>query len=191
MLGTDATIYSWDDQYLNYVWGLEAIDWNQLDCKKMLIIGMGLGAVVYILEKNRKVYPEITAVEYDQDVIYFARKYSLPRFKSKIEVIHADGYKFLLQSKEQYDLIIVDVCIEDMIPPGFETHDCMEAIQNNLSKGGVLLYNRFYSYYKDQYKTDRFFKNVFKKVFPNGFLLDQKGTCLLVNDKSVLKGNKL
>ncbi len=191
MLGTDDTIYSWDDEYLNYVWGLDAIDWSRIDCKRMLLVGMGLGAVVYILEKNKKIYPEITAVEYDEDVIYFAKKYSLPRFRSKIDVIHADGYEFLLQSNNKYDLIIVDVCVEDMIPQGFETLECMEAILRNLSPQGILLYNRFYSYYKDQYKTDKFFRNVFKKVFPGGYLLDQKGTCLLVNDRTLLKRSKL
>lgn len=187
MLGTEATIYSWDDQYMNYVWGLKSVDWSKMDCKRVLVIGMGLGAVMYILEKNIKLYPEITAVEYDPDVIYFAEKYSLPRFKSKINVIHADGYEYLLQSNDKYDLIIVDVCMEDVIPPGFESSECMEAVGRNLNNNGILLYNRFYSYYKDQFKTDKFFKNVFKKVFPNGYLLDQKGTCLLLNDKSMLK----
>jgi spermidine synthase len=185
-LETEATIYSWDDQYMNYVWGLESIDWNKLDCKRVLIIGMGLGAVIYILEKTLKIRSDITAVEFDSDVIYFAKKYSLPRFKSKINVIQDDGYEYLLQSNDSYDLIILDVCIEDMIPAGFESPECMESIKRNLAEDGILLYNRFYSYYKDQFKTDKFFKNIFKKVFPEGYLLDQKGTCLLVNNKNTL-----
>ncbi|MBK7427890.1 MAG: class I SAM-dependent methyltransferase [Saprospiraceae bacterium] len=187
MLGTEATIYSWDDHYMNYVWGLEAIDWSKVDSKKVLIIGMGLGAVIYILEKKFKIHPDFTAVEYDSDVIYFAKKYSLPRFKSNIRVIHVDGQEYLLKSNDKFDFIVLDVCIEDVIPPGFETIECMEAIRRNLNKNGVLLYNRFYSYYKDQYKTDKFFKNTFKQVFPEGYLLDQKGTCLLVNDRNLLK----
>ncbi|MDT9324098.1 MAG: hypothetical protein P5693_26615, partial [Limnospira sp. PMC 1290.21] len=70
------------------------------------------------------------------------------------------------------------------IPGGCESQAFLEQLQNLMPANGVLLYNRFYSTYRDQFKTDKFFKSIFKTVFPKGQLIDQGGTCLLVNDGS-------
>jgi hypothetical protein len=82
------------------------------------------------------------------------------------------------------------VCKEDSIPFQFESIPFLESIRSSMSEGGLVLFNRFYSTYKDQFKTDRFFQRQFKEVFPRGIIIDQHGTSLLINDPEKIKKGK-
>jgi len=186
MLSTDYTIYSWDDKYMNYVWGFEKLNWQKVALQKGLLLGMGLGAVPYILEKRFSTSIPFTAIEIDPDVVRLAEKHSLIRLKTAPEVICSDASSAIFGLKDTFDLIVIDICKEDYIPEAFESEAFMRQIDKLLSDKGVVLYNRFYSTFKDHFRTDRYFKNVFVKVFPQGYLLDQNGTCLLCNRKSSL-----
>jgi len=190
MLSTDLTIYSWDDKYMNYVWGFEKLDRVKYTLSNGLLLGMGLGAVPYILERKFQISIPFVAVEIDPDVVRLAKKYSLPRLNMVPEVICKDATSAVFDIQDQYDLIVVDICKEDAIPEGCESEAFLKRIKALLSKDGVLMYNRFYSTYKDHFRTDRFFKNVFLRVFPDGRLIDQNGTCLLTNDHKFFKTNQ-
>ena len=184
MLSTDETIYSWDDRYLNFVWGIERIIPERRIVTKALLLGMGLGAIPFILQSKFKLTPHFTAVEIDPDIIRLAQKYSLPRLQNPPKVLCADATVVVHHLQDKFEIIFVDICQEDYIPGGCESQAFLEKLQNLMPANGVLLYNRFYSTYRDQFKTDKFFKSIFKTVFPKGQLIDQGGTCLLVNDGS-------
>lgn len=187
MLSTDLTIYSWDDKYMNYVWGFQKLNWQKIHLKKGLLLGMGLGAVPYILESRFDTSIPFTAIEIDPDVVRLAKKYSLIRLKTVPQVICSDASSAVFGLKDSYDLIVIDICKEDFIPEAFESEAFIRQIKELLTDGGIVMYNRFYSTFKDHFRTDRYFKNVFLKVFPQGYLLDQNGTCLLCNQKNLLQ----
>lgn len=184
MLSTDLTIYSWDDKYMNYVWGFQKLNWQKIQLQNGLLLGMGLGAVPYILEKRFDTSIPFTAIEIDPDVVRLAQKHSLPRLKTVPHVICSDASSAIFGLKETYDLIVIDICKEDYIPEVFESEAFIRQIKHLLSDNGIVMYNRFYSTFKDHFRTDRYFKNVFLKTFPQGYLLDQNGTCLLCNNKN-------
>jgi spermidine synthase len=179
MLGTDRTIYSWDDRYMNFVWGLEHIQFDSSKKYSVLLLGFGLGAIPFILEKKMKIDFQMVGVEINPDIVHLAQKYSLNRLKSSVKVYCADAYQYMQSNVLQHDLVIVDICIEDNIPKTLESEEFLLKLKNALNPSGILLYNRFYSSYKDQYKTDTFYKNSFQSIFPNSKLIDQGGTCLL------------
>jgi spermidine synthase len=187
MLSTDETIYSWDDRYLNFVWGIERIVPDKRKASQALLLGMGLGAIPFILQSKFHITPQFTAVEIDPDIIRLAQKYSLSRLQNPPKVICADATEAVHYLDGAFEMIFIDICQEDHIPGGCESQAFLEQIQQLLSPNGVLLYNRFYSTYRDQFKTDKFFKSVFKEVFPKGQIIDQGGTCLLVNDGSAFQ----
>jgi len=183
MLSTDSTIYSWDDKYMNYVWGFEKLKKDKVTFSNGLLLGMGLGAVPFILENKFDTSIPFVAVEIDPDVVRLAQKYGLPRLKIMPKVICNDATSAIFDIHDKFDLIVVDICKEDTIPEGCESEAFLTRIKDLLSDNGVMMYNRFYSTYKDHFRTDRFYKHVFKKIFPSGYLIDQNGTCLLTNDK--------
>jgi SAM-dependent methyltransferase len=182
MLSTDYTIYSWDDLYRNYLWAFEKIYFDKFIGNRALLLGMGLGAVPFLLEHRFKKDFYFTAVEIDPDVVRLAKKYGLPRIHNIKEIICSDATEYVFRLKPAFDLIIIDICREDLIPQSCESIAFLNQIKYLLGDSGVLLYNRFYSTYKDHFRTDRFYRGTFKTVFPQGCLIDQNGTCMLVND---------
>jgi len=111
------------------------------DAKKVLVIGGGDGGTVRELAKYSQL-EEITLCEIDGAVIEFSRKY-LPTIgcgfdSSKVKVIVGDGAKYVRDSKETYDLILLDG--SDPVGPAevlFET-SFIAALKDRLSPNGLL-----------------------------------------------------
>jgi len=51
---TKNAIYSFDDKYENFYTSFNKIAWQKLKAKNALILGLGLGSVIYMLENNFK-----------------------------------------------------------------------------------------------------------------------------------------
>ncbi|RWR98765.1 uncharacterized protein B4U79_06755, partial [Dinothrombium tinctorium] len=93
----------------------ESIAFLPLNChprpKKVLIIGGGDGGVAREVLKHPLV-EEITVCEIDEAVVNAAKKY-LPSLacsfaNSRVKLVIADGYEFVKNHKQMYDVIITD-----------------------------------------------------------------------------------
>lgn len=185
-LSTAKAIYSYADLYDNFVKAFQMIDLDRIPGKEVLLLGFGLGSIPVILEKTMQRDFYYTAVEVDEAVIDLASRYTLPDLESSIELICADAYAFVMQSEGQYDLICMDVFIDDTVPSSFETLEFIEQVKQLLSPGGVLLYNRMTAFEKDRAQTSRFYKNTFLPIFPEGTYIEARGNWILLSSKSVL-----
>jgi spermidine synthase len=112
-----------------------------------------------------------------------ANKYVTQHLKSPIEMLQADAFVYVMQSKQQFDLVCMDVFLDDKIPNQFETIDFLEGLKNQIAPNGILLLNRLYLTKTDKASTDAFFKNQFLKAFPEGNFLDVDGNWILTNRK--------
>ncbi|MFN7118322.1 MAG: spermidine synthase [Saprospiraceae bacterium] len=186
-LSTAKAIYSYADLYDNFVTAFQRIDLDKIPGKEVLLLGFGLGSIPVILEKTMQREFYYTAVEVDEVVIDLASRYTLPDLHSPIELICADAYAFVMQSEAQYDLICMDVFTDDTVPSPFEEPDFIAQLQQLLSPGGILLYNRMTAFAKNREQTSTFFKNVFLPVFPEGTYLEVRGNWILLSAKQILK----
>lgn len=180
-LSTANAVYSYEDLYDNYTKTFQKMDLDKLDIKNVLILGFGLGSIPFMLEKVFKRNYHYTAVEIDENVFYLAQKYALPELGSSIEMITADAYAYVMQCQEQYDLIAMDIFLDDVVPTQFESLEYLEALKTLLAKDGILLYNRLALSTKDLEGSKSFFDNNFKTVFPNGQYWDVDGNWMLMN----------
>lgn len=179
-LATEKSIYSFDDLYLNFLRAFRKIELPP-DGSNVLLLGLGLGSIPFMLEAVFEKKYEITAVELDETVIELASKYTLPRLKNKVIIVHADAAIYLQSNATRYDMIIVDVFIEDIIPDFFEQTEGLQQIKKHLLPDGTILYNRLYRTKKDKALTDKFHKEVFLKVFREGSGIDVDGNLILKN----------
>ena len=186
-LSTAKAIYSYADLYDNFVKAFQSIDLDKIPGKEVLLLGFGLGSIPTILEKTLQRRFYYTAVEVDEAVIDLASRYTLPDLESPIEIICADAYAFVMQSEAQYDLICMDVFIDDAVPSPFEEPEFVEALKDRLTPGGVLLYNRLTAAPKDVAKTQQFLHEVFLPVFPSGTSIHAQGNWILLNEQKLLK----
>ena len=185
-LCTANAIYSYEDLYDNFSRTFDRFKPELQLGKEALILGFGLGSVPILLERYFGESFYFTGIEADESVVYLADKYALRQISSPTQIITADAAAFVYQTQEKYNLIAMDVFVDDVVPEQFETIEYLEALRDSLSENGILLYNRLALTKADIEKTKAFYESRFLKVFPKGTYLDVNGNWMLVNRKEVI-----
>lgn len=190
-LCVENAIYSYEDKYDNFRDTFSQIDLSEYYGKKILILGFGMGSIPILLEKDPKFHAEFSCVEYDESVIYLFQKYLAEKVRSRMEFFVTDAKRFIEVNAEKYDMIAMDVFIEDRIPAAFKEVEFIELLRDSLSENGLLIWNHLYHYEKDRTMADEFFEDKFLKTFPNGSFFRTQGNKMLLNKKIVtLPSNK-
>ena len=108
--------------------------------KKVLVLGSAGGTIARQIRRLVPGHPLIIGVEIDPLVIEYGYRYF--DNKSYDQVISADGRRYLQESDQQYDLIIVDAYSQQMyIPFHMATKEFFRLAQNDLADGGILAMN--------------------------------------------------
>jgi spermidine synthase len=109
---------------------------------KVLILGLGAGSVAAILHDELNFQCALTGVEIDEAVVQIARKhFSLDRMSS-LTVVIDDAYNFIRNATEMFDLIVIDIYIDDFVPVQFETRAFLTAVSKLLIQGGKVVFNK-------------------------------------------------
>ena len=111
----------------------------------------------------------------------------MPKLSSPTQLICADAELWMNQCQEQFDLITVDLFLDDVIPVVFEQIKFLEGLKKILSPKGILLYNRLAYTPNDVEKARAFYNEKFASVFNSGQYLEVKGNWILINNKEVVK----
>jgi spermidine synthase len=115
--------------------------------KRVLIVGLGGGSMVHFLKKYD---PELTVdvLDIDPAIVRIADKYFGVRSEGKIDVITADGIKYIAETKNEYDVIYMDAFLKPSgktdvngVPLELKTGDFFKLMQKKLSPGGVVVFN--------------------------------------------------
>ncbi len=189
-LCTPNAIYSYADKYTNFREAFEQIDLSVRPIDHVLVLGFGLGSIPYMLEKIFVKNYTYTGVEIDESVIYLASKYTLDDLDSDIELIHADAYAFVLQSSVRYDLICIDIFIDDQIPDVFLTQTFLQDVAENLSDAGFILFNHLAHTEADNLAASKYYHDTFNKIFPKSAVLQVSKNHVLISDNSRVVVNK-
>ena len=184
-LSTANAVYSYEDLYTNFLYAFQQIDLEKLPIQDVLVLGLGLGSIPQILEQQFSREYRYIAVELDENVAYLANRYGLDELKSPLTTICADAYSYMLYNEERYDLICMDIFLDDVVPAEFESPEFLAALRDSLTPNGLLLYNRLAAQPSDLDKTRAFFEGPFLSTFPDGAFLDVRGNWMLLNRKDV------
>jgi spermidine synthase len=108
---------------------------------QVLLLGLGAGSVVNILHSYGYT-PRITGVEVDTEVVRLARQHFGLAEYPQLEVMLADATEFVQEDHLQYDLIAVDLFLDNIVPAAAETPLFLGALRSRLAPGGLLVFNR-------------------------------------------------
>ncbi len=186
-LCTANAIYSFEDRYDNFSETFKLVDLNKLPGKRVLILGFGLASIPIILERSLGLQFHYTGVEIDEEVLYLANKYVMDELDSNFNLVAADAHAYTMLCQEQFDMVIMDVFFDDLIPEEFETTTFLERLKAITKPGGLILYNRLAYNDRDIKYTKAFYEDVFSKQFESGTFLEVKGNWMLINDQRFLK----
>lgn len=178
-LVTDSVIYSYGDKYVNFLAAFNHITTQNI--KSCLILGFGLGSIVDILEKKHNAFPTVTGIEIDEVIIEMAERYTLPNFKSDVDLIHYDAYLFVDKLKDKFDLVCLDIFINEVIPARFLTLSYIKKLSKLLTNKGVIVVNCLYTSESVKTATNQFLNTVFKVVFPASKTVFSNGNLMLIS----------
>ena len=112
--------------------------------KRILIVGLG-GACIERYLYSLLPEAKIETVELDPEVANVARKYFNLKEDAR-QVVHiGDGRKFIDESKDKYDFIMLDAFSATSIPYPLSTKEFLEHCRDHLTEGGIIAANLWYA----------------------------------------------
>jgi spermidine synthase len=178
--------------------------------KKVLVIGGGDGGTVREVLKHKSV-KQVDFVEIDEEVYNVSKKY----FKtltdglekdSRVNFLFGDGIKFVAETKEKYDVILIDSTDPSDISGGLFTDEFYKNAKNILNKNGIIvaqsenpffdanIINRLHNRLKNIFNTVRLYL-AFIPTYPSGcwsftFVSDDLTPDIIRNKKNKISGLK-
>lgn len=107
----------------------------------ILVLGVAAGSVIKTLLEDVKYSGKITGVEIDEQVIKIAKEYFKLDAIPNLELVIDDAFEFVLKTKKTYDLIIIDI-FQDTLMPNFLFEDFfINRVNDILNVNGFILFN--------------------------------------------------
>lgn len=110
------------------------------ELRSILEIGSGGGRTAWYLHRF---LPEarVTTVELDPVVVELSHKYFGVRNEPNFAIEARDGRLFLTQSRDRYDVIMLDAYRGPFVPFHLLTQEFYQAVRDHLAEGGVVVQN--------------------------------------------------
>lgn len=142
VLDSENTNYSYGSLQRILRYGLRNIGYKTiLDMDHILLLGVAGGSVVKTLVDEIAYKGKITGVEIDSEMIQIANDYFNLNEIKQLEVIIDDAFEFVLKTKQQYNLIIIDIFEDTRMPNFLFERFFSERICSLLKDHGFVLFN--------------------------------------------------
>ena len=186
-LCTANAIYSFETKYDNFGNVFEDyLDLDKIQGNRVLVLGLGLGSVPQILDKYRTRKWNFVAVEIDPEVCELASIYGYPLISSPIQTHITDAEIFVNTCEDKFDIICLDLFIDDEIPQNCKSLEFLVSIKNILSDNGVVVANTLA--FSDRHKEESmlYFKEKFKATFNKSCLIHTHKNYMLISDEMLI-----
>lgn len=142
VLDSKSTNYSYGSLQRILRKGLKYIGFERIrDFDSILILGVAGGSVIKTIVNEIKFKGRIIGVEIDATVIDIANSYFELDKIPNLEIVIDDAFEYVLKTKLNYDLIIIDI-FEDTKMPNFLFQDFfINRINSLLNLNGFILFN--------------------------------------------------
>ena len=107
------------------------------DVHSILEIGFGGGRTSWYLHRFLPGV-SVTSVELDPDVEALAKKYFGIKDEPNFHLVNQDGRLFLQQSKDKYDIVLIDAYRGPFVPFHLLTREFYQLVKDHLADGGVV-----------------------------------------------------
>ena len=165
VLDSENTNYSYGSLQRVLKKGLKYIGYERIkNFKSILVLGVAGGSVIETLKKEIKFEGKITGVEIDATVVDLANKYFGLNKYDNVEIIIDDAFEYVLKTKEKYDLIVIDI-FQDTVMPNFLFEDFfINRINFLLNINGFILFNTMVLEFNDR-RRNAIYKSKFESNY--------------------------
>jgi spermidine synthase len=142
VLNTKKSNYSYGSLHRVFQKVFKKIKIQDHEIREALILGFGAGSVATILLNEYGINCEITGVEKDDVIIDIAKKHFNVSDLGDINIINEDAAEFIKTNDKRYDLVVVDVYIDNDVPEQCETDEFINNIGEALNSKGLIVFNK-------------------------------------------------
>ncbi len=156
--------------------------------KNALILGFGAGSVASLLTEEYGMGCEITGIEKDPVVIYLARKYFNLKQFNNLKLICGDAYNYVQVPTKKFDIIVVDICIDDEVPKWFHKKEFLMQVDRLLQNDGVLFFYKLVNNPKQEIELNELVSNmeeIFGSTFMYNFPSSKTNNHILIHDRRI------
>jgi len=171
VLDSENTNYSYGSLQRILRYGLRNIGYSSiLNMEHILLLGVAGGSVIKTLVDEIGYKGKITGVEIDSEIIQIANEYFNLNQIKQLEVIIDDAFEFVLKTKEQYNLIIIDI-FEDINMPNFLFERFFsERVCSLLKDQGFVLFNTMILDEAHNVRNRKYISEINSKLFTSKML---------------------
>ena len=115
--------------------------------QRVLVVGLGAGSMVRFLHRHQPTV-KIDAVEIDPAIVRLADEIFGTRSGKNVQIVTADAFDYLADTKHQYDCIYMDAFLKPAagtdrsgVPQRLKTIEFYKSIQAKLSPEGLVVFN--------------------------------------------------
>ena len=139
MLNSEHANYSYDSLQRLLKFGLTKIDVSKVDT--ILLLGLGGGSVIKTLTNDFDFKGKITALELDKTIIDIAENEFQIAPGTQLEIINGDALEFVKNAGQEFDLIIIDLFIDNKVPDIFYSEIFWKPVSILIKKQGCFIFN--------------------------------------------------
>jgi len=171
VLDSENTNYSYGSLQRILRYGLRNIGYSSiLNMEHILLLGVAGGSVIKTLVDEIGYKGKITGVEIDSEIIQIANEYFNLNQIKQLELIIDDAFEFVLKTKEQYNLIIIDI-FEDINMPNFLFERFFsERVCSLLKDQGFVLFNTMILDEAHNVRNRKYISEINPKLFTSKML---------------------
>lgn len=165
VLNSANTNYSFGSLHQIMLKGIEEV-LRKHQPKKVLMLGLGAGSALSVLNKKCQWSFNVTAVELDSDLIRIAEEHFDLKNYSNLNMINGDAAEQVkLLPAASFDFIIDDVFMDDTVPAFCRETSYIEACRRLLESGGIYMRNVMANGFEHMKLYEEELKNNFKDVY--------------------------
>lgn len=189
LLNTSLVNYSYGSLHDIFHKTFKKLNIREREIKNVLILGFGAGSIASLLTDTFHKNCTITGVEADKVVIELAKKYFNIDRQKKLTIHETDAYNFVLKCPEKYDLIAVDIFVDDETPQKFSDDHFLSALGNLLAQSGIICYNRMLATSRSEKQENELIESFNHLIGPNSIMKYYSGgrtNWMIVHDRALL-----
>lgn len=142
VLNTRNSNYSFGSLHRVFQKVFKKINIQDHEIKDVLILGFGAGSVASILLEEYNIDCKITGVEIDPRIIKIANDHFALAKHPLVRIIKQDAVDFISENNDKYDLVVVDVYIDNDVPEDCETDSFIKNLGKIMSNNSILVFNK-------------------------------------------------
>ncbi len=145
-LEAESVNYSYASLHKVFQQAFKKSDLSKQNIRNALILGFGGGSVAKILREEMGMACNITGVDADSLLFRIAEDDFGIRPDASLNCITARAEEFIAHNREHYDLIVVDVFVNDRVPEEITEESFLKNVGGALNPGGRIYLNLIVSH---------------------------------------------